>query len=396
MRQFERSRRLLLVGSVLVVALFGDGLLTFAQQKTEPELMWEMRFEEGKPQVVRNDVARLKSEGKVETFPLKAMANRKEKKIVWLDEDGKVRKERTFEDAKRLLVSRDGKFFGVARREFHEGSFELEYFDEQGHSLWKEWIGDTIAMSPTGETVVGGDVMCGEHLTFVDSQGAVRKYKDFKGEAIPVFPADGRYVFCKIHQKDSHYVALFDSKGNRLWKRYEATPREMYIFDVAISSDGKYVAAAFEKSGSIYISVLDIDGNVLWERASKYVRKLVFSEDGKKVVALENNDKQVKTILILKAADGKEAASYQIPRPQGMVFRYYICLMNSERCLFGVDGKNKNGNRIFDLRLYDKKGEQLWNVSFQVDAPEMEWIPYEKAIAIKAGSSFKVFGLWGH
>ena len=90
MRRFKRGQRLLLVGSVLAGALFGDGLLTFAQQKAEPELMWEMRFEQGKPQVVRNEVARLKREGKAEKFPLRMVVNQKDHRIRFFDEDGNL------------------------------------------------------------------------------------------------------------------------------------------------------------------------------------------------------------------------------------------------------------------------------------------------------------------
>ncbi|MFH1007942.1 MAG: hypothetical protein V1800_10650 [Candidatus Latescibacterota bacterium] len=398
MRRFERSKRLLLVGSMLVVALFSDGLLTFAQQRAEPELMWEMRFEEGKPQVVRNEVARLKREGKAEKFPLKAMANQKEKKVVWFDEEGKVREEKAFEDAKRLLVSRDGKFFGVARREFHEGSFELEYFDEQGRSLWKEWIGDVIYMSPTGETVVGGDIMYGEHLTFVDSQGAVRKYEDFGGGFRPVFSADGRYVFCSIYQKDNRSVALFDSKGNMLWKRYDAPINQLFFNDVAIASDGKYIAVARRvdrmSRTTYYVSVLDIAGNILWEKPSERVYDLEFSEDGKQIAVLKKTkNKQVKAIWILRAADGKEVTAFQAASPQDMRhLRYHLYLLNGGKCLFGIYGKSKDGSRIFDLRLHDSKGEQLWDVSLPVDVSEdVGLISYGKAIAVKLGSSSKVF-----
>ena len=112
-------------------------------------------------------------------------------------------------------------------------------------------------------------------------------------------------------------------------------------------------------------------------------------------VLKDMGNKQEKTIWILKTLDGKEVAAYQVPFPKGIIFRkYHIDLLNDGRCLFGIHAEYEDKSEFFDIGLYDKQGELLWDTSFQADAPEVEWIPYGKALAIKAGSSFKVFGLW--
>ena len=101
--------------------------------------------------------------------------------------------------------------------------------------------------------------MYGETLSFIDNQGAVRRYRDLMGGATPVFSNDGRYLLCHFYAKGS-FLALFDDKGDMLWKRYEDLDRIMSISETAISSSGKYIAVARKNLNTkiSYISVLDL------------------------------------------------------------------------------------------------------------------------------------------
>lgn len=370
----------------------------YVQGQAKAEVVLEVKFEQDGARVEKNEVGRLISQGRFSEFPIKSMVRKKEKKIVWFDPDGTIRNERIFEDAIKLLVTQDGNHGVVARAGKKYGSYEAEFLDDRGNSLWKRDIGDKLLMSPTGETLLTGRSGHG-YNTFYDEQGNKRVFHHRISGSMPAFSRNGMYMFCNVDFADSNYVALFDKTGQLIWKRLSKPYKEENAHRVAISDDGRYMAVSRTTGrNNYYIAVLDRDGNLLWKKKAGIITKLDFSTDGKSLATLERKNAQSRRerniplnrhITIFRTNDGENLSMHSISSDPNLnyVDACYLQLMNDGRQLLGLVKKD-----MFNISLYDFQGNNIWEHQLTADTSEYNaWIDRGDIVGIKAKDSFKVY-----
>lgn len=309
----------------------------------EPKLIWQKEFDEkiidmavGHKEIEKV-VMKEGKEVKVKEEILYPKVVVTKKAIKFLDEEGRVKKERPLKTLGYATFSPNKKCVGIYGM-FKEGDNTIEDFsitDNEGKVLWEfkkeypgyihmEEGGRVLHISDKGR-VVASEL---EVIEFFDEKGKLlKKFSISKTGAFPlyfngVFSEDGEY-FVGVPggdiPKDTSRLFLFDKNGNKLWEKHLEERIEDHCKEVKITKHGDFIIAWKVLFGKgIFVDAFNKEGELVWEYQLKPGGECIFTLSKDEQYLLAGHSKN--QLILFKLKDGKVLWSFSDTTREGVYF----------------------------------------------------------------------------
>jgi len=344
---------------VFLLLLFTSNF-AFAEEITEPTLIWEMK--EG--EITKNSYTEVKVEG--EEFPFYSVYYHSRKGVnkiyYFLDGEGNIKHKIEANKGEKLIISENGKFCLKRGREIVP-----TYYNSDGTILWQKSSGifwGPNFISPTSER-------------FISLSSSIEFYPPpfilwnqdgniiFRDDSIHVYGGDfspnGEYILVKLLRK----LAFYDKNGNKLWDRkYELSSHNSKLFCPTMNIAEKYCGIkgynSYNREFVIEIYATS-NGNLLWRQTFEkaHDHKLRFSPDGKYLFTYRGNRKSENQINLYNSKDGVLLWSKILNVPYNFSIRSISISNDAEYLAIGGRIHNKEEGWTECTLLFDKEGKLI-------------------------------------
>jgi len=373
--------------AVVTTGLMGANGTAISQQQEATSVdetqrhraIYHIELKKDKDRVVYNNLSSLSKDG--QELPKRAIASRENKKIIWLNKNGTVEKEKIFPQLRLqnylddLQVSANGLFYIVKSGKFG-------YFKKNGELIWSESIGERVTLSPTGESAVGKHSEEPHRVVFVNAKGKIKEFNRVGGGFWHTFSEDGNFLFAAITDSpnDTGYVGLFNKNGDLLWETLHGKQSVTQFDAVAISKIGKYVSVAIHRGlingqAISLLTVLDNSGKIVYQDEVVMIRKMAFSEETNQLGLLQYDyiDQKREVTIVDIETGAISAPLLEIIQDASTRFCFYF-----SNGIFHISKqyKNKTGGFFIENDIYNIDGtlvhrdkviskfRKRWNVKY--------------------------------